>query len=127
MGSRAIAQLTGERASRWQLWAAPRACERPVAGVRSSRDWELQSVTLGSSVIGQNVQSCTACSPRPGIRAERHSLAFRERFFAPLGLRDTVYEKHLAPGDHFADRLAHGYFTLPRLDARSRPARPRAT
>lgn len=65
-------------------------------------------------------------APAPGIRAEHHSRAFRERFFAPLGLRETVYEKHLAPGEHFTDRLAHGYFTLPQPDGSVAPGTPKS-
>lgn len=50
--------------------------------------------------------------PGPGPREHHHSEAFREMFFAPLGLESTYYEKHLAPGESFMERLAHGYFTL---------------
>lgn len=48
--------------------------------------------------------------PAPGARPEHHARAFREALFAPLGLTSTFYEKHLAPGESFVARLAHGYY-----------------
>lgn len=51
--------------------------------------------------------------PAPGARAEHHSAEFRDLYFRPLGLKDTFYEKHLAPGESFFSRLSHAYFTVP--------------
>jgi D-alanyl-D-alanine carboxypeptidase len=51
--------------------------------------------------------------PAPGARPEHHAKAFREQLFAPLGLTSTFYEKHLAPGESFVERLAHGYASVP--------------
>lgn len=51
--------------------------------------------------------------PAPGVRAEHHSQEYRELFFGPLGLENTYYEKHLAPGESFYSRLSHAYFTVP--------------
>lgn len=102
-----------------QAWRAIRkvvrlqSC-RPIKSPLSKRSVCTSSNYVLAGYIADKV--LYGADPAPGTRPEHHSCAFRERFFEPLQLHDTFYEKHLAQGEQFEDRLAHAYFSLPTRD-----------